>query len=48
MMITNDDDDAAAADDCSGLGYIVGSYVAELFGAWQWSLRVSINVARTT
>jgi len=26
---------------CSGLGYIVGSYVAALFGQWQWSLRVS-------
>lgn len=25
----------------SGLGYIVGSNVAELFGGWQWSLRVT-------
>ncbi|XP_060077281.1 protein spinster homolog 1-like [Ylistrum balloti] len=25
----------------SGLGYIVGSNVAKLFGAWQWALRVT-------
>jgi len=26
----------------SGLGYIVGTEVAKLLGAWQWGLRVSI------
>ena len=25
----------------SGLGYIVGAYVAQAFGAWQWAFRVS-------
>ena len=25
----------------SGLGYIVGSGVAKLFGGWQWALRVT-------
>ena len=27
--------------DFSGLGYIIGSSVAQLFGSWQWALRVS-------
>lgn len=26
---------------CSGLGYIVGSNVAQALGGWQWALRVS-------
>jgi hypothetical protein len=30
--------------DSSGLGYIVGSYIEKAFGAWQWALRVAINL----
>ena len=29
------------AFDSSGLGYIVGAYVADWFGSWQYALRVS-------
>ena len=28
----------------SGLGYIVGSKVAEALDGWQWSLRVSLSL----
>ena len=31
---------------CSGLGYIVGSKVAEALDGWQWSLRVSLRQSR--
>ena len=36
----DDDDDVCGIIYCSGLGYIIGTQVAEAFDQWQWGLRV--------
>ena len=36
----DNDDDVCGIISCSGLGYIIGTQVAEAFDEWQWGLRV--------